>query len=93
MIFFRKHYVDSNMIATHNKTSILSILNGLVYKIMNVHWLLGALREKISTKLLSVVWKIFKLPLTYQPPKQQVDLKFGQFRLEGLVLIALYTKL
>ena len=69
IIFFRKHYVDSNTTATHNKTSILSILNGLVYKIMNVCWLLGALREKISTKLSSVDWKIFKLPLTYQPPK------------------------
>ena len=77
----------------NNKTSILSFLNGLFYKIMNVCWLLGALREKISTKLSLVDWKIFKLPLTYQPPKQQVDLKFGQFRLGGLVLIVLYTKL
>ena len=85
--------MDSNTTATHNKTSILSFLNGLVYKIMNVCWLSGALREKISTKLSSVDWKIFKLPLTYQPPKQQVDLKFGQFRLGGLVLIVLYTKL
>ena len=85
--------MDSNTTATHNKTSILSFLNGLVYKIMNVCWLLGALREKISTKLSSVDWKIFKLPLTYQPPKQQVDLKFRQFRLRGLVLIVLYTKL
>lgn len=60
---------------------------------MNVCWLLGAVREKISTKLSSVDWKIFKLPLTYQPPKQQVDLKFGQFQLGELILIVLYTKL
>lgn len=85
--------MDSNTTATHNKTSILSILNGLIYKIMNVCWSLGAVREEISTKLSSVDWKIFKLPLTYQPPKQQVDLKFGQFQLGELILIVLYTKL